>query len=70
MFMVASKVGIIASECYDYNRGRLKSTMVGDGYRCRLRFTWAAMMAMLQRMSLSPNKSFYIYRSSTILLKI
>ena len=40
---MATGVGRGPLECYDDNSGRLKSTMVCDGYRCRLRVNRVAM---------------------------
>ena len=43
--MIVTGVGRGPLESYDDNSGRLRSTRVCDGYRCRLRVNRAAMMA-------------------------
>ena len=65
---MATDVGRGPLECYDDNSGRLKSTRVCDGYRCRLRVTRVAMMATVnvtitQQIALYLLDQYYVHQS-------
>ena len=65
---MAAGVGRGPLECYDDNSGRLRSTRVCDGYRCRLRVNRAAMKATVnvtvtQQITLYLLDLYYVHQS-------